>query len=84
MKKNKKLLASLMVAVMILTAAPLSGFVGMELNLDWINFDWLGFNTKASAATYSGTCGDNLTWTFDDETGELVISGTGAMYDYSP
>ena len=84
MKKIKKLLASLMVAVMILTAAPLSGFVGMELNLDWINFDWLDFMPKASAATYSGTCGDNLTWTFDDETGELVISGTGAMYDYSP
>lgn len=33
----------------------------------------------ASAATY-GTCGDNLTWTLDDD-GILTISGTGAMYD---
>ena len=33
----------------------------------------------ASAAT-SGTCGDNLTWTFDD--GTLTISGTGEMEDY--
>lgn len=33
----------------------------------------------ASAAT-SGTCGDNLTWTLDDE-GTLTISGTGDMYD---
>ncbi|MBO5416182.1 MAG: leucine-rich repeat domain-containing protein, partial [Clostridia bacterium] len=39
-----------------------------------------------SAATeetvYSGTCGadgDNLTWTLDTATGELVISGEGAM-----
>ena len=36
----------------------------------------------ASAETYSGTCGDNLTWTFDDFTGTLTISGIGEMYDY--
>ncbi len=30
----------------------------------------------------SGTCGDNLTWTLDDE-GTLTISGTGKMGDYS-
>jgi hypothetical protein len=71
-----------MVVVMVLTAAPLSGFVGLELNFDWLNFDWLDFNTKASAESYSGTCGDNLTWSLDTETGELIISGTGAMTDY--
>ena len=37
----------------------------------------------ASAETYSGTCGDNLTWTLDTETGELVISGEGEMYDWT-
>jgi len=37
----------------------------------------------ASAATYSGTCGDNLTWTLDTSTGVLNISGTGAMTNYS-
>ncbi len=30
----------------------------------------------------SGKCGDNLTWTLDDE-GTLTISGTGDMYDYN-
>ena len=38
----------------------------------------------ASAAPdpYSGTCGDNLTWSYDETTGTLTISGEGAMYDY--
>ena len=36
---------------------------------------------NAFAAT-SGTCGDNLTWTLDDE-GTLIISGTGDMWDWS-
>lgn len=30
----------------------------------------------------SGTCGDNLTWSFDETTGTLTISGEGAMDDY--
>ena len=30
----------------------------------------------------TGTCGDNLTWTLDNITNTLIISGTGAMYDY--
>ena len=33
--------------------------------------------------TYSGTCGDDVTWMLDTDTGELTISGTGAMADYS-
>ena len=40
------------------------------------------FGTKATAAT-SGTCGDNLTWSFDESTGTLEISGTGNMTNYS-
>lgn len=78
MKKAKSLLASFMVAVMILTVTPLSGVVGFEMP----DFSEI-FSTKSEAASYSGKCGDNLTWSFDGETGELVISGTGMMYDYS-
>ncbi len=37
----------------------------------------------AKAAETSGTCGDNLTWSFDEATGTLTISGTGDMTDYS-
>lgn len=32
-------------------------------------------------AASSGKCGENLTWTLDDE-GALVVTGTGAMYNY--
>ena len=78
MKILKKAIATVMCIVIMLTAAPLSGFVGLELNLDWLDF-----STKASAATYSGKCGANLTWSLDTSTGELVISGSGAMYNYS-
>ncbi len=36
----------------------------------------------ASAIEFSGACGENLTWNFDDSTGKMIISGTGAMDDY--
>ncbi|MBQ3004766.1 MAG: leucine-rich repeat domain-containing protein [Clostridia bacterium] len=76
----KKATAVILTLVMMLTAAPLSGFVGLD-------FSWLTdlFSIKASAetTTYSGTCGDNLTWTLDTKTGVLEISGTGDMYDWT-
>lgn len=37
------------------------------------------FSFTASAQTRSGTCGDNTTWTLD-ENGKLTISGTGKVY----
>ncbi len=75
MKTFKKALAVVMCVVLTLTAAPLSGFVGLKLpNL---------FDFKAEAATYSGTCGDNLTWSLDIDTGVLIIDGNGDIPDYS-
>ncbi|MBQ3865775.1 MAG: leucine-rich repeat protein [Clostridia bacterium] len=37
--------------------------------------------TKAEAASYSGSCGTNVNWSLDTETGVLSITGTGAMYN---
>ena len=71
----KRILASVLTVAMLITAAPLSGFAGLELpNLANL------FTLKADAAAYSGECGDNLTWSLDTDTGVLTISGTGDMY----
>ena len=37
----------------------------------------------AEAATYSGSCGENVGWSLDTITGELSITGNGAMKNYS-
>lgn len=71
----KKILSSVLVAVMVMTAAPLSGFVGLELN-----FDWMDFSTKSSALSSSGKCGDNAFYEFDEEKKFLSISGSGEIY----
>ena len=37
---------------------------------------------RFGALTARGSCGDNVNWSFNSTTGQLTISGTGAMYDY--
>ena len=37
----------------------------------------------AEDATVKGKCGDNITYTYNEKTGTLIIEGTGKMYDYS-
>ncbi len=76
----RKMFASTLAVIMIISATPLSGFVGLDIDL----FD---FSQKASAAdttlATSGQCGENVFWTFDESTGLLTISGTGEMTNYS-
>ena len=35
------------------------------------------------ANVVTGTCGDNLTWSYDTDTKALTIEGSGAMNDYN-
>lgn len=41
------------------------------------------FSASAATVVASGECGENLTWTLDDE-GTLTISGTGNMWGVEP
>ncbi|MBQ3151757.1 MAG: leucine-rich repeat domain-containing protein, partial [Clostridia bacterium] len=79
MKKfAKRTLSAMLALIMLFGASP----IGALAEVDFPSLRDL-FTIKAEAATYSGTCGDNLTWTLDTSTGKLTISGTGAMTNWS-
>ncbi|MDE6088706.1 MAG: leucine-rich repeat domain-containing protein [Oscillospiraceae bacterium] len=40
-------------------------------------------NAEDEEIVTSGTCGENLTWNFEESTETLTISGTGAMTNYT-
>lgn len=49
----------------------------------WNSTTLVGYGGQISWKGYMhGTCGENLTWFFDDTTDTLTISGTGNMEDY--
>ena len=47
-----------------------------------LSFSASAEGTAGLMETDSGSCGENLTWTLDTDTGLLTISGTGNMYNY--
>ena len=42
-----------------------------------------GVTFEAKALEETGRCGKNVSYTYDSSTGEVVISGIGAMYNYN-
>ena len=75
----KKALSVFLALIMVFSAVP---FTDLSEYIRGIDFSFLA--PKASAASNSGPCGDNVNWSLDTKTGVLTISGSGAMYDYSP
>ncbi len=97
MKNLLKKSLSVILAITIIFSSAYVGlnevdFSGVKFNeINFKGFDFSGvsefikglipdFSVKSQAAN-SGTCGDNLTWTLDDE-GTLTISGTGEMDNF--
>ncbi|MBQ5976649.1 MAG: leucine-rich repeat protein [Oscillospiraceae bacterium] len=53
-----------------------------EIVIDPVGADALGGPLADGNIVASGKCGDDLTWTLDEQ-GTLTISGTGDMWDYN-
>ena len=43
----------------------------------------ISFEAIDAPISSSGSCGDNLIWSFDSATGTVTVTGTGPMWDYS-
>ena len=67
-KRNRKLISALLVFAFVFYASFVNGTPLL---------------IKASAEQYSGTCGTNLNWSLDTDTGVLKITGSGNMENFS-
>lgn len=72
MKTTKKLLCTLLVALLVLASAPIVGLTNLDLGI---------VASAASERETSGQCGDNAYWNFDTETGVFTVRGTGDLWD---
>jgi hypothetical protein len=89
----RRLTAFLLVFVMALSVMPTALAQGLadgssaKLQLSEPNHgDAPASGTKVSdkaVRTVTGSCGAELAWSFDPDSGILAITGTGAMYDYN-
>lgn len=70
-KHIKKLLCSILLALMVLTSVPFMG------NTD------LSPLASAYEVPTKGMCGDNVSYSYNEKKAELTLGGTGKMWDYS-
>ncbi len=58
-------------------------FGSLAFEFSDVNLADFAVKAKAEDAATSGTCGENLTWNFEESTGTLTINGTGEMINWS-
>lgn len=78
--KLSRIAAALLSLLLLLTALPVAGSAADSAAVSADRGSSEAARTERDI--YSGTCGDNLTWTLDTDSHTLTISGYGAMYDY--
>ena len=72
-EKINKIISALLIVVLLICAAPLSGIAGL---------DFLSIGANAKVIIDSGKCGDNVTYTLNYGNGLVTIEGEGEMYDF--
>ncbi|MCD7981356.1 MAG: leucine-rich repeat domain-containing protein [Clostridiales bacterium] len=77
---KKRILAGLFAGVLAVSLLSACGSTSGSSTEDEISG---AESTTADEAEISGTCGENVTWTLDANTGALTISGSGDMEDYT-
>ena len=80
-KAFKSVLSLLLCMIMVFSAVAVGGDGRGEIIGEMQAF--AEGEAQTEAPVISGTCGDNLTWSFDKSTGTLEISGTGDMCTWS-
>ena len=90
--KPRKSLAWVVAALMLLTSIGLPGPLSALREVEAASLEHLyapgqttvGEKAAAKDPDAEGQCGPNLRWRFDPDSGELVVTGSGDMYDYGP
>ncbi len=59
-----------------------TGFDPSTVGTQTLTVTYGDFTTSFEINMANGTCGETLYWTFDEFTGTLTITGSGAMYNY--
>ena len=59
-----------------------TGFDPSTVGTQTLTVTYGGFTTSFEINMANGICGEALYWTFDESTGTLTITGSGAMDDY--
>lgn len=72
MRKSKMFMLGFMVMSMVASTGMPAGVPGAPV---------LGTSVYAETVAAQGKCGDNVTYSYDNKTQTLTISGTGAMWD---
>ncbi|MBQ7653708.1 MAG: leucine-rich repeat protein [Clostridia bacterium] len=77
-RKTRKILAIMLVLIMAISVAPVGVFADNGKIVE--TAEAVGISDNKLDA--EGKCGEDVAWSYDEETGVLNISGTGDMTDY--